>query len=140
MPTYEYRCPEGHTFEVFQKMSDPPGAACPQCGKAGERQLSGGAGVLFKGSGFYITDYRSEDYKKAAASEARGGAPSAGEGKGGSGEGKSGGGEGKGSGKKDVRRAASSGRGETGAPPKGGGGESGSGGGGAGSGGGGDAG
>ncbi|HUG02565.1 MAG TPA: zinc ribbon domain-containing protein [Longimicrobiales bacterium] len=69
MPTYEYRCPEGHEFEAFQKMSDPPEATCPVCGKAGERRLSGGAGLLFKGSGFYITDYRSESYKKAAASE-----------------------------------------------------------------------
>ncbi len=69
MPTYEYRCPEGHEFEVFQKMSDPPEAPCPECGKTAERQLSGGAGLLFKGSGFYITDYRSEAYKKAAASE-----------------------------------------------------------------------
>jgi putative FmdB family regulatory protein len=69
MPTYEYRCPEGHEFEVFQKMSDPPGATCPECGEDAERRLSGGAGLLFKGSGFYITDYRSEDYKKAAAKE-----------------------------------------------------------------------
>jgi len=66
MPTYEYRCPQGHTFDVFQKMSDEPGADCPECGKAAERQLSGGAGFLFKGDGFYITDYRSEGYKKAA--------------------------------------------------------------------------
>ena len=48
-------------------MSDEPGAPCPTCGEAGERQLSGGAGFLFKGSGFYITDYRSDDYKKKAS-------------------------------------------------------------------------
>ncbi len=66
MPTYEYRCPDGHTFDVFQRMSDEPGADCPECGKASERLLSGGAGFLFKGEGFYITDYRSEGYKKAA--------------------------------------------------------------------------
>ena len=47
-------------------MSDPPGADCPECGKAAERVLSGGAGLLFKGEGFYITDYRSDSYKKAA--------------------------------------------------------------------------
>jgi putative FmdB family regulatory protein len=76
MPTYEYRCPEGHEFEVFQKMSDPPVAACPTCGEDAERRLSGGAGLLFKGSGFYITDYRSEDYKKAAAKESGGAKPS----------------------------------------------------------------
>ncbi|MEN8375461.1 MAG: zinc ribbon domain-containing protein [Gemmatimonadota bacterium] len=70
MPTYEYRCPEGHDFEAFQKMSDPPVASCPECGRDGERRLSGGAGLLFKGSGFYTTDYRSESYKRAAASEA----------------------------------------------------------------------
>lgn len=69
MPTYEYRCPKGHDFELFQKMSDPPEASCPECGAAAERKLSGGAGLLFKGSGFYITDYRSEAYRKAAASE-----------------------------------------------------------------------
>jgi putative FmdB family regulatory protein len=69
MPTYEYRCPEGHVFDVFQRMSDDPVADCPECGKAAERQLSAGAGLLFKGEGFYITDYRSESYKKAAAKE-----------------------------------------------------------------------
>lgn len=67
MPTYEYRCPKGHEFEMFQRMSDPPGADCPECGKPAERMLSGGAGLLFKGDGFYITDYRSDSYKKAAA-------------------------------------------------------------------------
>lgn len=69
MPTYEYRCPNGHAFEVFQRMSDEPGAPCPECGAAAERQLSGGAGFLFKGDGFYITDYRSDSYKKAAAKD-----------------------------------------------------------------------
>jgi len=57
MPTYEYRCPDGHAFEKFQKMSDKPRAACPTCGKPATRQISGGAGLVFKGSGFYITDY-----------------------------------------------------------------------------------
>ncbi len=69
MPTYEYRCPEGHEFELFQRMSDPPQAECPECGKVAERLLSTGAGLLFKGSGFYITDYRSDSYKKAAEKE-----------------------------------------------------------------------
>ena len=57
MPTYEYRCPEGHEFERFQKMADPPRAKCPVCGRNAVRQISGGAGLIFKGSGFYITDY-----------------------------------------------------------------------------------
>lgn len=69
MPTYEYRCPEGHTFEVFQKISDDPIATCPECGREAERQISGGAGFLFKGEGFYTTDYRSKDYKERAKAE-----------------------------------------------------------------------
>ena len=78
MPTYEYRCPNGHEFEQFQRMSEPPVAACPVCGAQAERQLSGGAGILFKGSGFYITDYRSESYKKAAEADKGGSASSSG--------------------------------------------------------------
>jgi putative FmdB family regulatory protein len=74
MPTYEYRCPACQTeFEKFQRMSDDPVAECPSCGAAAERRLSGGAGLLFKGSGFYITDYRSDSYKKAAKAEGGGG-------------------------------------------------------------------
>lgn len=69
MPTYEYRCRKGHGFEVFQRMSDDPVAKCPECGSEAERQISGGAGFLFKGDGFYITDYRSDDYKKKASKE-----------------------------------------------------------------------
>ena len=72
MPTYEYRCPEGHEFELFQKMSDDPTAPCPKCDKLAQRLLSGGAGFIFKGEGFYITDYRSDAYKKAASSEQEG--------------------------------------------------------------------
>lgn len=52
-------------------MSDPPTAKCPVCGAGAQRQLSAGAGLLFKGSGFYITDYRSDSYKKAAESESK---------------------------------------------------------------------
>jgi putative FmdB family regulatory protein len=70
MPTYEYRCTAcGHDFEKFLRMSDEPVAECPECGAPAERRLSGGAGLLFKGSGFYITDYRSDSYKNAAKSE-----------------------------------------------------------------------
>ena len=57
MPTYEYRCPQGHEFEKLQKMSDTARVKCPVCGKVGTRKISGGAGLVFKGSGFYITDY-----------------------------------------------------------------------------------
>lgn len=69
MPTYDYECDKGHRFEIFQKMSDEPVATCPECGAAARRKISGGAGFLFKGEGFYITDYRSEDYKKKASAE-----------------------------------------------------------------------
>lgn len=70
MPTYEYRCPScGNEFEKFQRMSDEPVAECPSCGARAERRLSGGAGLLFKGSGFYITDYRSEGYKASEKKE-----------------------------------------------------------------------
>jgi putative FmdB family regulatory protein len=57
MPTYEYRCSNGHVFDKRQKISDRPATRCPQCGAPATRQISGGAGLVFKGSGFYITDY-----------------------------------------------------------------------------------
>lgn len=59
MPTYAYRCPGcGHEYEKLQKISDRTRAKCPRCGKRGDRLISGGAGLVFKGSGFYITDYK----------------------------------------------------------------------------------
>lgn len=70
MPTYEYRCHGcGKKFERFQKITDPVIGICPFCGGETERLISGGSGLLFKGSGFYITDYRSDSYKKAASKE-----------------------------------------------------------------------
>jgi putative FmdB family regulatory protein len=58
MPTYEFRCSNGHVFDQFHKISDAPSTAeCPQCGAIAERAISGGAGLVFKGSGFYLTDY-----------------------------------------------------------------------------------
>jgi len=57
MPIYEYRCPNGHTFEVFQRMSDPPVAACEVCGARPVEKLLFPVAVHFKGSGFYSTDY-----------------------------------------------------------------------------------
>ncbi len=81
MPTYEYLCPKGHEFEVFQRISDEPGASCPECGEPAQRQISAGAGFLFKGDGFYITDNRSSDYRKKASSEKGGGPPDSGDSK-----------------------------------------------------------
>lgn len=64
MPTYEYRCPNDHAFEVFHGIKDEAPRHCPECGAVSRRVPSGGAGFLFKGSGFYITDYRSDSYRK----------------------------------------------------------------------------
>ena len=69
MPTYDYRCEKGHVFELFHGIKDDTPRFCPRCSAPAGRIPSGGAGLLFKGSGFYITDYRSEGYKKAARSE-----------------------------------------------------------------------
>jgi putative FmdB family regulatory protein len=75
MPTYDYQCPEGHTFEKSFKMSEKPRVKCPICGRPAVRQISGGAGLIFKGSGFYITDY-GKDGKGARKAEASESAPS----------------------------------------------------------------
>src|SRR2546427_3745520 len=66
MPTYEYKCPAGHVFEKFYPtITDNRRLKCPTCGKMAERQISGGAGLVFKGSGFYATDYkRAADTRK----------------------------------------------------------------------------
>ncbi|MDR0337235.1 MAG: zinc ribbon domain-containing protein, partial [Planctomycetaceae bacterium] len=71
MPTYEYRCDAcTHEFEEFQYIKDEPLKKCPSCGRNKLRRLiSGGAAIVFKGSGFYQTDYRSDAYKKSAQSE-----------------------------------------------------------------------
>lgn len=73
MPTYEYRCEAcSFEFEEFQSITAKPLRKCPECGKQKLVRLIGtGAGVLFKGSGFYETDYRSESYKKAAEAESK---------------------------------------------------------------------
>jgi putative FmdB family regulatory protein len=75
MPTYEYICDAcGNRFEKFQSMTSTPIKQCPACKKNKARRLiSAGAGLIFKGSGFYITDYRSEGYKKDANAESGGG-------------------------------------------------------------------
>lgn len=71
MPTYDYKCKScGHTWELFQSMSAKHVKACPACGKkTAERLIGTGAALLFKGSGFYQTDYRSEGYKKSAEAD-----------------------------------------------------------------------
>ncbi|HMO03962.1 MAG TPA: zinc ribbon domain-containing protein [Kiritimatiellia bacterium] len=70
MPTYEYACQKcGYEFEKFQSIKDEPVKRCPTCKGKVVKKFSSGAGLLFKGSGFYITDYRSEGYKSAAKSD-----------------------------------------------------------------------
>lgn len=86
MPTYEYVCAKcGHEFEKFQSIAAQALTQCPEdvCGQkkwgrgAVKRKMSGGAGLLFKGSGFYITDYRSEGYKSAAKKDSESSKPAA---------------------------------------------------------------
>jgi putative FmdB family regulatory protein len=73
MPTYEYECQKcGHRFELFQSMKDEPKKRCPKCKGKLRRLLGTGAGMIFKGSGFYITDYRSESYKSDKSKESGG--------------------------------------------------------------------
>ena len=71
MPTYDYECNScGHELEIFQGINDPLKKKCPECGKNKlQRQFGTGAAIVFKGSGFYQTDYRSEGYKKAAEAD-----------------------------------------------------------------------
>lgn len=69
MPTYEYECPSCGVFEKFQRISEKPLTRCPSCRRSVRRLIGTGAGLLFKGSGFYLTDYRSESYKQAARRE-----------------------------------------------------------------------
>jgi putative FmdB family regulatory protein len=70
MPTYEYECKKcGHRFEEFQNITDPPIRRCPQCKGKVQRLLGTGAGIIFKGKGFYATDYRSPSYHEKAKKE-----------------------------------------------------------------------
>jgi putative FmdB family regulatory protein len=75
MPTYEFRCPTGHEFEQFYRSISgaPSEVACPTCGKKAERQISAGGGLVFKGSGFYITDYGKDGKKSQTPPTASGG-------------------------------------------------------------------
>lgn len=70
MPTYDYECTKcGNNFEAFQSISAEPLKKCPECKGKVQRLIGTGGGVLFKGAGFYQTDYRSDGYKKAAAAD-----------------------------------------------------------------------
>ena len=75
MPIYEYRCPNGHTFEVFQRMADPPIDACTVCGSGPVEKLLFPVAVHFKGSGFYSTDYGRSSRKPAREGDAGGDKP-----------------------------------------------------------------
>ncbi len=70
MPTYEYECQKcGHQFEQFQRITEQPLKRCPKCKGKVQRRIGTGAGILFKGSGFYATDYRSDSYKRGATAD-----------------------------------------------------------------------
>ena len=78
MPTYEYACKAcGHSCDIFQSIMDKPLKKCPECGRRSfERKIGAGAGFIFKGSGFYETDYRSESYKSDARKDKEPSTPS----------------------------------------------------------------
>ncbi|MDQ4081633.1 MAG: zinc ribbon domain-containing protein [Actinomycetota bacterium] len=88
MPIYEYRCPEGHTFELFQRMTDPPPVECEECGASPVAKVLYPAAIHFKGSGFYSTDY-GRGGKRRDGKEGEGGSADAKSGEAKSGEGKS---------------------------------------------------
>jgi putative FmdB family regulatory protein len=80
MPTYEYECKMcGHTFDVFQNMSDTPLKTCPKCGKELRRLINGGSGIIFKGSGFYVTDKSGKNASEPAKTKQAGDKPAAAE-------------------------------------------------------------
>ena len=95
MPTYDYVCDAcDHQFELFQSITAEPAKKCPECGRRKLRRLIGcGAAIVFKGSGFYKTDYRSESYKKGAEAEKKSSTPASSSKDGKSDKGKSGGGK-----------------------------------------------
>jgi putative FmdB family regulatory protein len=129
MPTYVYRCKKcKHRFELFHSITDETVKRCPRCRSKAERVPAGGAGILFKGSGFYITDYRSKSYRERAKQEKPSGGESPGKSPGkspskspGKSPGKSDGGASKGSGTgSGSSSSAASGSGGAGSKPSGG--------------------
>ena len=74
MPTYEFACPEGHEFDKFYRSiaASPTEVPCPECGRIATRRVSGGAGLVFKGSGFYITDYGKDGKKDLKSAPSKG--------------------------------------------------------------------
>ena len=73
MPTYEYKCEKcGHEFEVFQFMTEPPVKKCPECGGHVKKLIGKGSGLIFKGSGFYETDYKRKSSSKPDSSKSKG--------------------------------------------------------------------
>jgi len=117
MPTYDYQCEGcGHEFELFQQMSDSVKRKCPECSKLKLKRLIGtGAGVLFKGGGFYETDYRSDSYKKAADADKKAAEPKKADKSEGKSDGKS---EGKKSSTTDKKAPKSSEKKSSGSSPK----------------------
>ncbi len=109
MPTYEYKCLEcDHKFEAFQSMKDDPLESCPECEGNVKRLISSGAGLIFKGSGFYITDYRGDGYKEAAKKDKEAASGSSdGKSKSDSGESKGSSGESKGKGSSGESKGSS---------------------------------
>ena len=108
MPTYDYRCRKcGHRFELFHSIKDEKPKRCPRCKGRAERMISSGTGLIFKGTGFYTTDYRSRQYKERAKQEKSGGGGSKGEASGSKG-GAGSKGEGGGGGSKAEGRGAKS--------------------------------
>lgn len=89
MPTYEFRCSNGHVTEQFHRISDAPAtAACATCGTEAQRAISGGAGLVFKGSGFYLTDYGKNAHRTSGPSKpSEGGGSEGGKSEGGKSEG-----------------------------------------------------
>jgi putative FmdB family regulatory protein len=76
MPTYGYECLKcGHHFDRFQRITEPPVKRCPKCRGKVRRQIGTGSGILFKGSGFYITDYRSDSYRQGAKADVSAASP-----------------------------------------------------------------
>ncbi|MCL6450341.1 MAG: hypothetical protein K6T75_03500 [Acetobacteraceae bacterium] len=114
MPTYEYSCPRCGRFDHFQRISEPPLESCPQCGARPRRLISGSAGIMFKGSGFFLTDYHDARAGWATGAKGEAGQTSSGPegGKGGAKEGPA-----AFEGSKPDRAGSSAGRGSMAAPP-----------------------